>query len=673
MRASEAVLAGAGARPKCDGHSAKRGRSLGPEPCGEGGGCVVAPVVAEVVLCECILVLPLELFQAEDSLAPGLGINQHDTIEKQHQIRLMREIYVGAAEVIMWVGEESEHDKDVLPLINKWASVTRLALFECCVQKKPEKDAIVEAILRHASEDDEGPSFILDDDNDNREAIIKIHAFLLREYWQRVWILQEAVLARRGLILCGDEKGTLIDLWFAVSGLQAISTDMRAPSSSLLVARALKSPALEIAVDNDLASFRGLSDADTEFAFGRGDGFSVLSFLRLLLGQNDEPTGKKVGMFEVLLRTQELRATDPRDKVFGLVGVTEDGADLVEVNYKLTVAEVYSSLVAAEIRASNSLYPVVWAGEGFETQELRKELDLPSWVPDFDWTRLSNYSPRTRIEHRACGETKPEFSVSADYRVLTLKGVMCDRVEGGKVLPKGQFQVTKRPWLCAAITMARLTQYPNRPLRPQGVPWLQILFRNMARTGESFVDNSEALSMAKAFIQILYEGAVKNALSSPQAQASIETFSRSWTHGEQARKLIICLSVLGDFNLAGRVSDVFKKMYGGSPPPAEDIRSDDDGFGHHWLRSGLHAIHYGNPTFFFTQGGYMGFGPHRTCDRDKIFLPFGCPTPLVVRPSEKADGKFSLVGYCYIYGMMEGEIMRELAQGERESGEINLI
>lgn len=119
----------------------------------------------------------------------AICINQHDTIEKQHQICLMREIYVGAAEVIMWVGEESEHDKEVLPLIKKWSSVTRLALFECCVQKRPEKDAIVGAILRHASEDDEGTSLFLADESDNREAIIKIHAFLLREYWQRVWIL----------------------------------------------------------------------------------------------------------------------------------------------------------------------------------------------------------------------------------------------------------------------------------------------------------------------------------------------------------------------------------------------------------------------------------------------------------------------------------------------------
>jgi len=336
------------------------------------------------------------------------------------------------------------------------------------------------------------------------------------------------------------------------------------------------------------------------------------------------------------------------------------------------VSEVYSSLVVAEIRASNSLYPVVWAGAGFDTQETRIKLGFPTWVPDFDSTRLSNFSPRRLTAYQACGDAKPEFSVTADHRVLTLKGVMCDHVDTGKVLLKGEFQVTSRPWACARITACHLARYPERPLRPQGVPWLQILFRNMARTGESFLNSGEAVSMAKAFIKMLYEGAVKSDLSSPEGQASIEALSRSWTHGEQAMKLATCLNILSDFDPEGRVSGVFKKIYGENLPPTEDITVDDDSFGHCLLKSGLHAIHYSNPSFFFTEGGYMGFGPHKTSSVDKIFLPFGCPTPLVVRPIEGGE-KFALVGYCYIYGMMEGEIMAELEQGEREATEISLV
>ena len=147
----------------------------------------------------------------------AICINQQDTVEKQHQIRLMRDIYTGAAEVIMWVGEWSEDDREVLPLIEQWAKVTRLALYECCMQRRLEKDAIVEAIMRIASETRDGISLV--DETENRDGFIKLYVFLLREYWKRAWILQETVLARRGLIVCGGEEGRLIDLWFALSGL----------------------------------------------------------------------------------------------------------------------------------------------------------------------------------------------------------------------------------------------------------------------------------------------------------------------------------------------------------------------------------------------------------------------------------------------------------------------
>jgi hypothetical protein len=68
----------------------------------------------------------------------------------------------------------------------------------------------------------------------------------------------------------------------------------------------------------------------------------------------------------------------------------------------------------------------------------------------------------------------------------------------------------------------------------------------------------------------------------------------------------------------------------------------------------------------------MGFGPLKKSSVDKIFLPFGCPNPLVVRPIEGGE-KFALVGYCYIYGMMEGEVMAELEQGKRKTTEIGVV
>ncbi|PVH77589.1 hypothetical protein DL98DRAFT_400663, partial [Cadophora sp. DSE1049] len=66
--------------------------------------------------------------------------------------------------------------------------------------------------------------------------------------------------------------------------------------------------------------------------------------------------------------------------------------------------------------------------------------------------------------------------------------------------------------------------------------------------------------------------------------------------------------------------------------------------------------------FFTTEGGYMGLGPQAVRSGDRLCSVPGCKYPLVVRPSsnDSGDGKehFQVVGACYVYGMMHGEVAR---------------
>lgn len=52
---------------------------------------------------------------------------------------------------------------------------------------------------------------------------------------------------------------------------------------------------------------------------------------------------------------------------------------------------------------------------------------------------------------------------------------------------------------------------------------------------------------------------------------------------------------------------------------------------------------------------FIGLGPPLVQEGDTIMIPFSLEVPFIVR--EQADGKFSLVGECFVFGCMFGEFM----------------
>ena len=63
-----------------------------------------------------------------------------------------------------------------------------------------------------------------------------------------------------------------------------------------------------------------------------------------------------------------------------------------------------------------------------------------------------------------------------------------------------------------------------------------------------------------------------------------------------------------------------------------------------------------NRTFFISQQGYMGMGPAATEEGDVIVVALGCDVPLMLR---KESDHYLLVGECFVWGMMDGEVMRD--------------
>ena len=74
--------------------------------------------------------------------------------------------------------------------------------------------------------------------------------------------------------------------------------------------------------------------------------------------------------------------------------------------------------------------------------------------------------------------------------------------------------------------------------------------------------------------------------------------------------------------------------------------------------------------FFITENGYMGLGPEHMKKGDFIFVLFGGPVPFLLRdagnhyvPKEGPKPCHTLIGDCFVQGIMDGEVTTEKVNG----------
>jgi hypothetical protein len=88
---------------------------------------------------------------------------------------------------------------------------------------------------------------------------------------------------------------------------------------------------------------------------------------------------------------RDCAATDPRDFVYGLLGMSGDGQTMgIEPDYTATPQKIYSDLVLKYVNSTGSL-DIICA-----CRNQRNFNDLPSWVPDWSTDQIVPVSVSTR-------------------------------------------------------------------------------------------------------------------------------------------------------------------------------------------------------------------------------------------------------------------------------------
>ncbi|KAH7073217.1 heterokaryon incompatibility protein-domain-containing protein [Paraphoma chrysanthemicola] len=233
-------------------------------------------------------------------------------------------------------------------------------------------------------------------------------ALLKRPWWHRAWIVQEASVTRDLTLVCGDD----VFLWSE----------------------------LELAVQYavDLGFF---------VAYGGSATFQAFSLFRTRANFQEK---KRPPLHDILLQHRSFLATDPRDKVFGLLSLADqdDVAALgVRPDYQQSPQNLFSDISRALLKADD-----LGAFKAAGIHEKWSEAILPSWVADWSVSDLavplnasvsvdhgdkSSYSIVPRFDASRSSISKPMFST--DQKLLRIQGILIDQVEAVGVLSRTRY------------------------------------------------------------------------------------------------------------------------------------------------------------------------------------------------------------------------------------------
>lgn len=164
------------------------------------------------------------------------------------------------------------------------------------------------------------------------------------------------------------------------------------------------------------------SEVKTVLEGNRMDEVAARDFIKSLVSLKD-PTE-----FPLLLRaTCRMDATEPRDKVFGILGLAKFIGKPVLADYNKTKRQVYSEAFAAVIRDGLEWSYSMWSVSG------SRKKGLPSWVPDLSYDSADSH--HIKPPYRAIVDALqssfrgvPLATFSDDYQILYAGGVELGRV-----------------------------------------------------------------------------------------------------------------------------------------------------------------------------------------------------------------------------------------------------
>ncbi|KAL4728958.1 hypothetical protein ACLX1H_003364 [Fusarium chlamydosporum] len=307
--------------------------------------------------------------------ADALCVDQNNTDERSQQVQLVPQICSNAAFVAIWLGPEENDSSRAVEFLSRLAPPTSQFI------------------------SDEEVSRILADGATPGDLLATVSLFG-RGYWRRVWTIQEIFNAKRVAVHCGSSflpwqsyktASTLFRRHYAELDFKSKGPDQRCPDKFTCV----------------------------QTLIHEGPGRIPTLTHQMIQGEN--------ALLEVLRASRSQVSADPRDKLYGLLGVLPSHIrDGLRVDYNLSVKDVYTEIVKFLIQKTQKLDVIC---ESVQFPAGTRSADLPSFVPDW-----SNVPFTSAMGHKygfqASGSRKAVCQFLDDrLNKLVISGIEIDAIQ----------------------------------------------------------------------------------------------------------------------------------------------------------------------------------------------------------------------------------------------------
>jgi len=399
--------------------------------------------------------------------ADAICINQEDVQERNRQVQLMGSIYHKASMGYLWLGP---NDGSIGLAIKSFNLISRELK-----NLGPRRDQTM--WMRQFPE-----LFQLDStERVLNQAWDSVKNFLELPHWSRIWILQEMVLAKRLCMISGDAAIDFDSLLSVLKWAAAITSGE------------LPRPEFFPPILWSVLAAPGY--------FYWGPLLIVANYRLEVHNLGQLSPARNLG---AIYATATYRATDPRDKIYGFLGLVK--TDIVP-DYSKSVTAVYQEFAGKLIKETGDINFLNYSGIAVDSEN---EFGLPSWTPN--WYKIaSDYSEGRRILpplhfQADTGMTALNSQLtSISERCLHTSGICCETI--GAVEPEVSHHTLFR-FCCDYVSRNNGVAYAN------GIPRLQAIFRTIMvdqdpRTYERLTmrSNSEwTHELALAFLRLLLRG-----------------------------------------------------------------------------------------------------------------------------------------------------------------------
>lgn len=529
----------------------------------------------------------------------SICINQQDALERSHQVSLMASIYHSADFVIAWLGEEDVDTEESFALISTLATLCK----DCLNRVSPKNRA------SEAFENTLGPLA-------GDRAWNSLRRFWTRSYFKRAWIIQEVTLAKKVAVKCGSHLLEWDDV-VKVSRYLTVTPWTRLLNSGV----------------------QSLSDREYS---------NHAQPLYLNVGGHHKESGKRESgkshfFLYALMRARRFECSDPRDKVYSLLGLeehyTKEKARLRPVYGDRSVVDTYVSAAIQILQDTGDLLLLAQA----EGQDFQKVEGLPSWVPDWSCAKGLGLGLAGYLRFAAAGSVPRKLDIDGPSRSLRLRGILLDRVvQIGESKPEALHRTPAYfPGWLSIVSSLPLVYHTGQP---RG----EVFWRTLITDTASRLPHPTRHPAADEYQEAFRDWAAQIIMGWTDQPPSAEA-----KEFLAALQRVVASDETGVYLFAGEQSDSHQHTKtitdsvdyvpgSGTPPDAYDYDA--------LLNHSAHT------RLLKTNANYLGIATTSVREGDSVWIVPGSRVPLIFREAG-SPGEYHLVGGAYIHGFMHGEAL----------------